>query len=53
MGAYINRDTTEEKIAFCEEFGTKVENWEDIFDDPSKWYTNNLILPTAAAVGRI
>ncbi len=46
MGAYIDRNTTEEKIAFCKEFGTKVENWEGIFDDPAKWYKENVSIKT-------
>lgn len=50
MGAYINRETTEEKIAFCKEFGTKVENWEDIFNDPSKWYKENVSIKTLPVI---
>lgn len=42
MGAYIDRETTAEKIEFCTKFGTKVENWEDIFNDPAKWYKKNV-----------
>ena len=50
MGAYINRETTEEKIAFCKEFGTKVENWEDIFNDPAKWYKENVSIKTRPVI---
>lgn len=42
MGAYLDRETTAEKIEFCTKFGTKVENWEDIFNDPAKWYKENV-----------
>lgn len=42
MGAYVDRETTAEKIEFCTKFGTKVENWKSIFDDPCKWYLENV-----------